>query len=148
MLKGEDLDWIRLIKDGVQWWEIVNTVMNLRVAWKVVNFLTSWATTSFSKTQVQELVESKSRRVVVVAPLSCMFVPYLTTLSQLHICVFELKYSYEWWIGRELRGSVRNLFENTVHGFAWRDQRKRWKGLCVVAGVRAKTRIQDFPIMN
>jgi hypothetical protein len=37
----EGVDWIHLTLDRDQWWALVNTVMNLRVAYKSANFLTS-----------------------------------------------------------------------------------------------------------
>jgi hypothetical protein len=37
----EGVEWMYLAQDRVQWWDFVNTVMNLRVAEKAGNFLTS-----------------------------------------------------------------------------------------------------------
>jgi len=36
----EVVDWIRLAQDRDRSWALVNTVMNLRGPWKMVNFLT------------------------------------------------------------------------------------------------------------
>jgi hypothetical protein len=38
---SENVDWIRLIQNRVQWRGIVNTVMNLRVPWKASHFLSN-----------------------------------------------------------------------------------------------------------
>jgi hypothetical protein len=43
------VDWIHLAHDRDRWLVIVNKVMNLRVPKKAGNFLTSWATISFSR---------------------------------------------------------------------------------------------------
>jgi hypothetical protein len=43
------VDWMHLAQDRYQWWAPVKTEMNLRVAWKVSNFLTNWVTISFSR---------------------------------------------------------------------------------------------------
>jgi hypothetical protein len=37
----EVVDWIHLAQDSDQCWNLVNTVMNLRVPLKMVNFLTN-----------------------------------------------------------------------------------------------------------
>jgi hypothetical protein len=37
----EDVDWINVVQDWDQWWALVNTVMNLWVAYKAENFLGS-----------------------------------------------------------------------------------------------------------
>jgi hypothetical protein len=37
----EDVDWIHLSQDGIQWWVFVNTVINLRVPKMATNLLTS-----------------------------------------------------------------------------------------------------------
>jgi hypothetical protein len=44
----EGVKWIRFIQGRDQWRVLVNTVMNFRVPYKVVNFLTSRATVIFS----------------------------------------------------------------------------------------------------
>ena len=36
------MDWINLARDIVQWWAVVNTVLNLRFAQLAGSFLTSW----------------------------------------------------------------------------------------------------------
>jgi hypothetical protein len=41
-IRWEIVEWIHLIQDGNKWQAVVNTVMNLRVPYKVGNFLTSW----------------------------------------------------------------------------------------------------------
>jgi hypothetical protein len=38
-IRYEDVDWIHLAKDGVQWRALVNTVMNNRVSQRTVKFL-------------------------------------------------------------------------------------------------------------
>jgi hypothetical protein len=38
---GEVVDCIHLTQDRVQWWAVVNTVMNLRIPQKAGNVLTS-----------------------------------------------------------------------------------------------------------
>jgi hypothetical protein len=48
-LKGMWCHWIRLAQDSNQWRVLVNTVMNLRVSWKVSNFLTSWVIVSLRR---------------------------------------------------------------------------------------------------
>jgi hypothetical protein len=35
----ENVAWIQLAQDRVQWWTLLNTIMNLRVRKKTVNFL-------------------------------------------------------------------------------------------------------------
>jgi hypothetical protein len=45
----EDVEWIVLIRDIIQWRAPVYAVMNLRFPSKVRNFLTSKATVSFSR---------------------------------------------------------------------------------------------------
>jgi hypothetical protein len=45
----EDVDWIRVAQDRDRWQEFVKTVMSLRVPREAWNFLTSWATTTFSR---------------------------------------------------------------------------------------------------
>jgi hypothetical protein len=42
------VDWTQLAWNREWWWVLVNTVINLRAAWKVWNFFTSWMTISFS----------------------------------------------------------------------------------------------------
>jgi len=37
----EDVEWIYLAQDRVQWWSLVNTVMNFRVPQEAENFLTT-----------------------------------------------------------------------------------------------------------
>jgi hypothetical protein len=37
----EDVDWIHVAQDRVQWWAFVNTVMNIRVPCKEGNFMVS-----------------------------------------------------------------------------------------------------------
>jgi hypothetical protein len=37
----EGMDWMHLAKDRGQWWDLVNTAMNLWVPYMVGNFLTS-----------------------------------------------------------------------------------------------------------
>jgi hypothetical protein len=37
----EGMDFIRLAQDTVQWWALVNTIMNLRVRINTWNFLSS-----------------------------------------------------------------------------------------------------------
>jgi hypothetical protein len=46
-IEWEILDWIRLPQDRDQWRVLGITVVNVRVPSRAVNFLTSWATTSF-----------------------------------------------------------------------------------------------------
>jgi hypothetical protein len=41
--------WKHVAQDRDQWRVIVNTIMNLRVPYKVGNLLNSWATISFSR---------------------------------------------------------------------------------------------------
>jgi hypothetical protein len=40
-IKWEVVGWIHLAQDRLQWWSLVNAVMDLQVAYKVWNFLTS-----------------------------------------------------------------------------------------------------------
>jgi len=40
----EDMDWIHLAQDKVQWCTVMNTVTNFPVPWKMGNILTSLAT--------------------------------------------------------------------------------------------------------
>jgi hypothetical protein len=49
-MKWEVVDCIHLAQDSDQWQSLVNTVTNLQVPEKVGNFLTTWATLSFSRT--------------------------------------------------------------------------------------------------
>jgi hypothetical protein len=37
----QGVDWMHLAQDRDQWWDFVNTLMNLRVPHKAGNFLTS-----------------------------------------------------------------------------------------------------------
>jgi len=39
--RGKVVDWIHLAQVRGQWWALVDTVMNLRVPYKVGNFLSS-----------------------------------------------------------------------------------------------------------
>jgi hypothetical protein len=39
-LSSEGVNWIHLTQDIVQWWAVMNTVMNIWVPLKVGNFLT------------------------------------------------------------------------------------------------------------
>jgi hypothetical protein len=43
------LDWIDMAQDRDQWKALVNTVMNLRVPYNIVNFLSSCTTGGFSR---------------------------------------------------------------------------------------------------
>jgi hypothetical protein len=45
----EGVDWTLLAQGDLQWWAVVNIVMNLQVPLKVGNFLTYQAATSFSR---------------------------------------------------------------------------------------------------
>jgi hypothetical protein len=47
--RGKVVDWIHLAQVRGQWWALVDTVMNLRVPYKVGNFMTSLVTISFSR---------------------------------------------------------------------------------------------------
>jgi hypothetical protein len=40
----EDMDWIHLAQDRINWCIVMNTVLNLWVPWKRENFMTSLAT--------------------------------------------------------------------------------------------------------
>jgi hypothetical protein len=42
-------DWSSLAQNRVQWRPLLNKVMDIRVPWKAGNFLTGWATITFSK---------------------------------------------------------------------------------------------------
>jgi len=44
----EGVEWMRLAQDRDHWWVLVNTVMNLSVRWKAVNFLTSSVSVNLS----------------------------------------------------------------------------------------------------
>jgi hypothetical protein len=44
-----DMDWIDMAQDRDQWWALVNTVINLRVAQNVGKFLSERATGCFSR---------------------------------------------------------------------------------------------------
>jgi hypothetical protein len=66
-LKGtgyEGVDWIHLDQEGVHWWAVVNTVMNLWVPWKAGNFLTSWVTVNFSRSTLPLGVSWLVRRIL------------------------------------------------------------------------------------
>jgi len=39
------VNWIRMPQNRLQWWVLVNTVMNLQIPWKGENFLDIWETT-------------------------------------------------------------------------------------------------------
>jgi hypothetical protein len=43
------MDLINLAENRDQWRAVVNTVINLRVPWNIVNFLNGWATGDFSR---------------------------------------------------------------------------------------------------
>jgi hypothetical protein len=45
----EDVYWMHLAQDTVQWQAFVNIVMNFQVAERQINFMTSWVTISFPK---------------------------------------------------------------------------------------------------
>jgi hypothetical protein len=47
------VDWFHLAQDRDWWWDLVNTVMYLRVPYKERNLLTSSATISFSRTVIR-----------------------------------------------------------------------------------------------
>jgi len=50
-IRWEGVDWMNLSQDRDKWWDLMNTVMNLWVPWKAVNFLTRWVAVNFcSKT--------------------------------------------------------------------------------------------------
>jgi hypothetical protein len=50
------MDWIDLTQDWNLWRALVNIVMNLRVPYNILKYLSSSATGSFSRgTQLQEL---------------------------------------------------------------------------------------------
>jgi hypothetical protein len=55
------VDWINLAQDRDQWRALVNTVMKLRVSWKVGKFLNSWATGGFSRRSLFPGLWSKRR---------------------------------------------------------------------------------------
>jgi len=48
-MEWKGVDWMELSQDKVQWRALVNAVMKLRVPQKAGDFLTSWATVSFSR---------------------------------------------------------------------------------------------------
>jgi len=52
----ESVNWIHLAQAGIQWWTLVNMVVNIQVPLKAMNFLPSWVTISFSKILLHELV--------------------------------------------------------------------------------------------
>jgi hypothetical protein len=53
----DNVDWIELAKDAAQWRSILNMGMNLQVLQKTGNFLTNWATISFSSTLFHRVVQ-------------------------------------------------------------------------------------------
>jgi hypothetical protein len=48
----EDMDWIDIVQDRENWQVLVNTLLKLEIPWNGGNFLTSWATVSFSSSGV------------------------------------------------------------------------------------------------
>jgi hypothetical protein len=63
-----DMDWINLVEDGVQWWTVVNTAINLRVPCRAVHFFISWATIRSSR---RALPHEVSYLCSLMIPASC-----------------------------------------------------------------------------
>jgi hypothetical protein len=57
-LEWGGMDWIDLAHDRNQWRALVNTVMNLQFPYNVGRFLSSCTTSIFSRTQLQDLIQS------------------------------------------------------------------------------------------
>jgi hypothetical protein len=57
-IEWDGMDWIHLAQDRDQWRALMNTVMNLRVPYKVCKFLSSCTTGGFSR--MAELYEVSS----------------------------------------------------------------------------------------
>jgi hypothetical protein len=49
------VDWISLVQSRDKWWAVVSRVMNIWVVLNVWEFLTSWATVSFSRRTVSHV---------------------------------------------------------------------------------------------
>jgi len=52
------MDWIHLAEDSIQWWALLNMIMNLQVPWKAEDFLIGWVLISHKGPCSMQLVIS------------------------------------------------------------------------------------------
>ena len=57
------VDWIELAQDNDKWYALVNTVINCWVPYNLVNFLTNWGTSSFSRMSLLHAVSPSVCRI-------------------------------------------------------------------------------------